>query len=85
MLSKGLDLLGRNRDLRVSLIRQVAESGDVAAIPAIADLVLDKSPEVAEAASDCVHRLLLATSVECLHSLEEAMRWDGRMRQLKPA
>jgi HEAT repeat protein len=91
MLSKGLDLLGRNRALRVSLIRQVAESDDVAAIPAIADLVLDKSPEVAEAASDCVHRLLLATPVERLPSLEEAVRynlterWDGRWRQLKPA
>ena len=84
-------LIGRipgTADHRLPIIRQIAESGDIAAISGLSELLLDESSEIADAASECVHRLLSETPVEILPSLEETVRGYGlaerSWRNLKP-
>jgi HEAT repeat protein len=69
-----LDRFRHKPDHRPPPIRQIAEGGDIAALPFVFELVFDKSSEVAETAMECVHRLLSNTPVHALPVLEENVR-----------
>jgi HEAT repeat protein len=66
-------LLGK-ADHRIPLIEQVGAGGEIAALLSILPLMLNKSAEVAQAASDCVHRLVSTVPPEQFPTLDEDVR-----------
>ncbi len=72
---RAMRLLGWT-DHRPQLLKQLADTGEIRAIPAVICLLFDSSPDVAGAASDCLHDLVSGTT-----PLEKAFL-DARIRSL---
>src|SRR5436309_599167 len=64
----------RKPDHRLPLIEQVAQSGEIAAVPSLLDLLLDSSPGIAAAASQCLHRLVSTIHPHDFPAFDEEIR-----------
>jgi HEAT repeat protein len=75
-------------DKRSQLVDEVASGGEIAAIPLVVDILFDESPRLAEAARDCIHRLLALVPQRDLPAFEEYFRrceyyyWGSPLRWL---
>lgn len=68
---------------RVELLREIARSGETAAIPELAEFLFDKSGEVREATSEAIHGLIQSVAVGQFPELDQRMRTGSRSYYLE--